>query len=939
MEKFRTLALLAPALLFAAQPKEQPVGLMLNPAGAQVVRLGNETPMAAKVGEILFVGDRLKSAAGPASFLFCPEKSSVSLDPNSDAVLEAAAIKVRAGKLGAKTPIPSCVLPQAVRLSVASQQHFGVTMVRGDRGEEKAQGTFADRLQKLAAGPRAELTKELEPIDKAIAANGSDPAQHLSRATLLEKYGMKVDALKEYRSIADQWKDAVWIKGKLFELEESIAADVPREKLGDGKGKTLALLIGISKYQKLPDSQWLQYAHSDAEVLHKHLRSPRGGGLPESDAVLLMNEKATTAALRNAVETFLKGRATKEDTIILFFAAHGVVETAGSRGAYILTHDSDPQDLKGTALAMADVQNLLSEKLASVKRVIAFVDVCRSGTIGTIKSSTVNSSVEKLAESEGEIFGMTASRPKEFSYEGPQFGGGHGAFSHALVKGLAGAADKNTDKVVTVTELIDYVREMVQKGTEDKQHPRDFGTMENTVPLADANKQGIEISRWPVLYDSAREPLLLAGPAQLSAAQPDVVPEPVRRFRESLLAAGCGTDPVRTSSRWLLDALRPSLSPDAFLAEENRLRVALEDCGQQVILRYLVGDQVPQTRGDFESGATYYEAARALTPASLLLDARESFCRGRAMLFDKRFAAGADLLERATRLDSEGAHAFNALGIAYLEQARFEMAIPAFRDAIKRAPYWAYPRHNLALAYAETGDYSNAIRAYQEGMRLAPTYSYLPYNLGLLHQRLNRRKEAETAYRRAIQLSPNAPEGYNALGSLEADKGRNAQAARLYRQAIEKKADFLPARHNLALVLAKDKTRAAEAVKLLEENLRQDSKHLPSRLALAEIQAKGGRNAEAAAQYRAIVDARPEFAAARVQYAAMLLADGKAADAADQLREALKSQPNHAQAWELLGDAEAKAGRAVDSRKAYGEALRWAPDGTAKKRIRGKLRS
>ena len=32
-------------------------------------------------------------------------------------------------------------------------------------------------------------------------------------------------------------------------------------------------------------------------------------------------------------------------------------------------------------------------------------------------------------------------------------------------------------------------------------------------------------------------------------------------------------------------------------------------------------------------------------------------------------------------------------------------AIPAFRDAVRRAQHWSYPLHNVALAYVETGDY------------------------------------------------------------------------------------------------------------------------------------------------------------------------------------------------------------------------------------------
>ena len=137
------------------------------------------------------------------------------------------------------------------------------------------------------------------------------------------------------------------------------------------------------------------------------------------------------------------------------------------------------------------------------------------------------------------------------------------------------------------------------------------------------------------------------------------------------------------------------------------------------------------------------EAARKLTQDSLLLEGRQDFFQGRTLLFDKKFPQAANLLEQAIRFDPGAAYGYNALGIAYLEQAQFDQALPAFRDAAQRAQHWAYPLHNLALAYVETGDYRSAIRSYQQAIRLTPQYSYLPYNLGLVYQRLNRRKEAE----------------------------------------------------------------------------------------------------------------------------------------------------------------------------------------------------
>ena len=99
------------------------------------------------------------------------------------------------------------------------------------------------------------------------------------------------------------------------------------------------------------------------------------------------------------------------------------------------------------------------------------------------------------------------------------------------------------------------------------------------------------------------------------------------------------------------------------------------------------------------------DAARTLTQESLFLEGRQDFFQGRALLFDKKFPEAANLLEQAVRIDPGAAYGFNALGIAYLEQAQYEKAIPAFRDAVRRAQHWSYPLHNVALAYVETGDY------------------------------------------------------------------------------------------------------------------------------------------------------------------------------------------------------------------------------------------
>jgi uncharacterized caspase-like protein len=261
------------------------------------------------------------------------------------------------------------------------------------------------------------------------------------------------------------------------------AADAPPD------AKTFALVVGISKYQKLPQDLWLQYPDADAKSFAQHLASGRGGSVPPDQMLLLTNEQATTAALHEAFRTFLK-RPGKNDTVFILLAGHGTVD---SQGAYILTYDSDPQNLSGTAITMNEIQSMVENEVSTAGHVVLLADVCRAATIGSLKTTELGAVVEKLGEASGEMLGLMSARPRELSLEGPEFGGGHGAFTWSVLKGLEGAADENHDGFVTAGELIDFVTDDVPKLTRDKQHPRDFGNMDNATKLSDLSKPGIAL--------------------------------------------------------------------------------------------------------------------------------------------------------------------------------------------------------------------------------------------------------------------------------------------------------------------------------------------------------------------------------------------------------------------------------------------------------------
>ena len=150
---------------------------------------------------------------------------------------------------------------------------------------------------------------------------------------------------------------------------------------------------------------------------------------------------------------------------------------------------------------------------------LLFVDVCKAGTIGSIQNTTVNADVQHLGDVEGDLFGLLASRPKEVSLEGPQFGGGHGVFSYFVMKGLEGAADDNKDGVVDAERADPICHQSGSDGDRQQaasarvRHLRQFACK-----LSDVRKPGINVAHWRMILDSrSGEPLYLAS-ASPSAA-------------------------------------------------------------------------------------------------------------------------------------------------------------------------------------------------------------------------------------------------------------------------------------------------------------------------------------------------------------------------------------------------------------------------------------
>jgi Caspase domain len=256
------------------------------------------------------------------------------------------------------------------------------------------------------------------------------------------------------------------------------------------KGRKFALLVGVSKYKHQDDKlRNLAYAGEDARAVYDFLVQPEGGGFLPQDITYLEDEKATVEAVRAALTGFLP-KAGADDLIFIFLAGHGDSDPYAQQNLYFLLHDTKVADMPSTALPMTELKDVLDQQVRA-RRVVVFVDTCHSAGLGGekptgtrgLENNLINLYASKLFTETGRAI-ITASDVNEVSNESPQWGGGHGVFTWALLEGLRGGADADADSLVTAGELFAYVSARVRKETGLQQNPKALPGLNADLALA-----------------------------------------------------------------------------------------------------------------------------------------------------------------------------------------------------------------------------------------------------------------------------------------------------------------------------------------------------------------------------------------------------------------------------------------------------------------------
>jgi hypothetical protein len=238
--------------------------------------------------------------------------------------------------------------------------------------------------------------------------------------------------------------------------------------LNSSQPKIYAVLVGVADYKHISA---LRYTDDDAFRLYAFLKSPEGGALPDNQIEVLIDEAATQAKIVAAMRRqFLK--AGPNDLILFFFSGHG------APGSFA------PVDFDGryNLLSHSSIRSIFDQSNAKHKVIIA--DACHSGSLNKgVKSGydAVSSYYSGLTNTAGGLALFMSSKAEETSIE--VAGLRQSVFTYYLLEGLKGKADVNYNKVVTISELYDYVQKNVRSYSANRQSPVINGTYDRNMPL------------------------------------------------------------------------------------------------------------------------------------------------------------------------------------------------------------------------------------------------------------------------------------------------------------------------------------------------------------------------------------------------------------------------------------------------------------------------
>jgi tetratricopeptide (TPR) repeat protein len=513
--------------------------------------------------------------------------------------------------------------------------------------------------------------------------------------------------------------------------------------------RSYAVVIGISRYQNLPESQQLAFAERDAQSMYTILISPEGGGYKAENVHVLAGKNATLASLRREIDTWLPSVAKEDDRVLIYFAGHGFIHEGKG---YLAPYDFNKDKIAATGYPMDDLGAIIGGKIKAKSKIL-MTDSCHSGAITPEDSAKLNRTLVSLNRS---LFSLTASRDREQSFESADLGGGHGVFTYYVVKGMEGEADvpaqgQPRDGIVSADELAEYVRREVRDATGGKQNPTsDRGSFDPAMMLAfvpsnappgvpPAPKTGT------LIFESNMDEVELFVDGKsvgvLSKSKPLQIPGLVPG-QHTIKGVRMGYEPDGPREETVYPGQDSTVSIK-ILIPRRRNKAALDELDKGIEFYQKGFEQ------NYQKAAGHFLSALKLEPT--YSQAAYYLALTYNALFDE--AKAEQYFKKAIEIDPDYLEAHANYGGMLLDIGNVDEAIRQFNIVLVRNPNHANALANQAQAYRLKGLYAQSVEAARKAVKVAPKNSE-PYLWMADSLRLDSRyAEARAAYVEYLRLS------------------------------------------------------------------------------------------------------------------------------------------------------------------------------------------
>jgi WD40 repeat protein len=248
-----------------------------------------------------------------------------------------------------------------------------------------------------------------------------------------------------------------------FRVERDVVAPVAPRAAGPA-GDLYVLSIGVSDYARADYK--LGLAAKDASDFADAMRSQEGRLYRRVIVRTLTNKDATRVGITREFDA-LRNAVGPADVAMVFMAGHGLNDTTGQY--FFLPYDGNHERLLSSAIPQSTIVSTLSRIRG---KTLFFVDTCFAGnSLGALSraSRKTERMINDLSSSENGVVVFASSTGQEESEEKDEWG--NGAFTKALIEGLAGRADFMRAGRVTFAGLNLFVSEEVTRLTEGRQRP------------------------------------------------------------------------------------------------------------------------------------------------------------------------------------------------------------------------------------------------------------------------------------------------------------------------------------------------------------------------------------------------------------------------------------------------------------------------------------